>query len=532
MIASSTRRLLTDLAPLRQLNPYAAEPLRPAWLELAGQVPEADFPAVSEFAEELLGRFLAAPWKRSEKELMKDFSECLRNASKQLREAGASTPPTPLAAADSPHSVALALPQSFSALEWFNLLAASEVPARLRQAVDAVVRRNHTTPTVLPAIFEVLFRIDSARTFEWMNRFLEERRGRLDQDVVRDFLHSWRKRDRLPQASVNWVFEWCGNEDLRQQWPAVAEEADAVLRGLLLKQWLPKLRQSRSALLRQFSLLGGKTGGAVDGSVRQWQERAIQELGDAVVAFIGFSRGLDAESGGSHSGEGTGGDWSRPAIFRELLRIESLFAPVVLFADLWLALPDGAYAFALALLGFPAPELKLWREDLLRETTGMVHHAIMADIKADRQPLATIKLYSLGDRQLFRYLTTQLDLVSRHFGSLAQRDKVVEQLALHFASLREAQLLPRALTRRYRKLVLTLHEDNLRRLLDREQFEESNDFVVRRDLLAVAAAARRYIQRRRALHTSPEEMVGSRFDFEKTIRQKRLQFARELSGKN
>ncbi len=525
--SSSARQLLHVLQPLTGLNPHEAESLRTDALRQARLVRADDFPALAEFAQNLIESFLSTAWKRMEKELLDDFSRHLRPALKQLSAAGGVVRSDEDAERAPPHSVALAVPQSLSAVEWFRLLETAQVPERLGNSVDAVVRRNQTAPTVMAVMFEVLLEADSAQAFAWMNDFLVEHRGRLDQDVVRDLLRAWRRPRTLPREIRNWLFEWCGSEDLRQQWPAVAEETDAVLRRQLLEFWLPSLRDSRSSWLRRLAKIAEKPQ-RTEAELLDWLQRAIGELGEAANAFIGFSRLLGGEKKGRSEMVGTDPGWSGEAIFHELKRMESLFAPIILFADVLLAAPDGAYQLALALLGFPGPELAAWRQKLLRHTTGMVRQAVLDDLKADRQPIETIRTYSVGDRQLYRYLISQLDLVSRTFGSLRQRDKVVEQLALHFASLREAQLLPRELTARYRKLVLTLHEDSLRRLLDQERFEKTGDFVVRRDLLTAAAAARRYVQRRRALHTSVEEMIGSRYDFEKSVRQRRLQFARNL----
>jgi len=523
MSSPETDLLLDALQPLFRLNPHAAGPLRNELLEKAEAVPKEDFPVIAETASSLLESFLESSWKSTEKTVLQEFSAYLEEACERLQKSGELESDWN-SEGRSAHSLALALPQSFSALEWFKLLDSAEVPTRLNNSIDAVVRRNQTTPTVLLPMFEVLLRIDSERGFAWFEQYLARNRGYLDQDVVRDILRSWRTSRPLPEGCLNWLFEWCGNEDLRQQWPAVAEEADVVLRRQLIDRWLPRLRSARSALVQNLARVG-KNYGEYSSALRRWQEDAVRELGGTVTAFIKFSRQLP---GSDQASSETAREWSQEAVFHELARMENLFTPILLFSDVLLNEPDGSYRFALSLLGFPTSILNKWRHRLLEQTRKMVYQAVLDDIKADRQPIATIRTYSAGDRQLYRYLLSQLDLVSRTFGSLEQRDKVVEELALHFSSLREAHLLPRELTARYRRLMRTLHEDSLRHLLDSEQYSRSEEFVVRRDLLAAATEARRYIQRRRALRTSVEEMLSSRFDFEKGIRQRRLQFARRV----
>lgn len=528
MISSSTRLLLDSAACLKNLNPYEADYLLPELLEKAEAVPSDDFSAVAEFADSIIRMFLESPWKRAEKEMLSEFSRYLSEATRES-SSSEETNPDIEQNVETPHSVALALPRSFTALEWFRLLDKAAVPDRLRNSVDAVSRRNQALPTVPAAIFEILFQVDEEQTFNWQNNYLADNYGSLDQDMVRDILLSWRRRRRIPQASLNWLFKWCGNEDLRQQWPAVAEEADTVLRRQLIERWLPALAESRSPRLRQLYSAGHrKTGG--NEVLRQWLEDAIQYLGDGVSAFVKLSRynGNREEVYSAGGAEESSSKWRREALFQELKRVERVFLPIILFADVLLKAPDGGYSFALSLLGFPRPELEAWRERLLRGTTAMVHKTILEDLKAARSPLRTIKLYSLGDSQLFRYLNTQLDLVTRNFGNIEQRDKVVEQLALHFSSLREAHLLPRELTKRYRRLMLMIHDDSLARFLTREQLERTSEFTVRRDLVTAASTARRYIQRRRAVHTSAEEMLASRFEFEKNIRRRRLQFASRI----
>ncbi len=526
MTAPETEKLLASLQPLFQLNPHIVQATRRELLELASSVPPEDFPRIAETADSLVESFLAAPWKSSEKNILNEFRGYLLEAYGQMRQSGEiSADGNNNGEEKSNHTVALALPQSFTALEWFRLLEGAAVPTRLNNSVDAVNRRNQLTSTVLPQMFEVLLRIDSQQAFAWFENFLHNNRGRLDQDVVRDILESWRARRPLPEKCLNWLFTWCANEDLRQQWPAVSDTADRVLRVQLFERWLPRVRTHPSPLLQHLARIGTRLEGS-EAALRQWQQQAVAELGRAVTAFIDFSRYLPDETPPLKHWAGKQ-DWSQEAVFLELKKMETLFSPVMLFADALLQQPDGSYSFALSLLGFPPDILEAWRQRLLEETRRMVYQSLLNDIKADRQPIGTIRTYSAGDKQLYRYLLSQLDLVSRTFGNLEQRDKVAEQLAIHFSSLREAQLLPRELTARYRKLMRTLHEDSLRRLLSPGQLRESENFTIRRDLLTIAAEARRYTQRRRALNTEVEEMLSSRFDFEKNIRRKRLQLARE-----
>ena len=157
-----------------------------------------------------------------------------------------------------------------------------------------------------------------------------------------------------------------------------------------------------------------------------------------------------------------------------------------------------------------------------------VRLAFLRALKEDQTPEQLIRKLSFGDRDVQRRLMGELDWISKRFDSVKQRDKVVRRLAVYYASYREAPLLAAEVARRYRDLMRVLHEDNLRRVLNPEQFEEVNRLILLRELAALVSDARRFLARRRALKTTVEEMLASEIEFVQSVCRRRLNLVRQL----
>ena len=158
----------------------------------------------------------------------------------------------------------------------------------------------------------------------------------------------------------------------------------------------------------------------------------------------------------------------------------------------------------------------------------IIRRAFMQDLKAGRTPEETIRKYTFGDDIAFNNLSNELDLVSRQFDSIRQREKVVASLAIFYAGYRREAMLGVEVARRYRRLARILHDDFLGRFLDNNRLDElrSNGFL--RELYTMAALVKRFLDHRRALQMSVEEMVASEIEFSAEVRERRLRIIRQL----
>ena len=91
------------------------------------------------------------------------------------------------------------------------------------------------------------------------------------------------------------------------------------------------------------------------------------------------------------------------------------------------------------------------------------------------------------------------------------------------AETRQHRLLAMEIQKRYRRLMRVLHPDSLGRLLAPEQLAGLGDTAVWPEMMAVAAAAKRFIERRRDLSQQVEEWVAAELGFVREIRRRRHQ---------
>ena len=215
---------------------------------------------------------------------------------------------------------------------------------------------------------------------------------------------------------------------------------------------------------------------------------------------------------------------------REILRIEGLFTPVLLTADRILDVPDGAHTFAVAFFGLVGKGRRLWDAKLHRLAEAAVRKAFLQDLRAGISPLRTIEKLTFGDAQACEWATGELDATTGQFDSLRQREGVVRFLSVFLASYHEQELLGGEVLGRYRSLMRLMHEDHLRRVLAPDHFEEVMQRSILRDLASVAAEARRYLGRRRALESSLPELVATEIEFTQGIRRRRLRLIHTLLG--
>ncbi len=508
------------LEVFKKLNPDILGPEIAELRALAEQMPRESFPRFAAFAERIIQEYLASPWKTAERRTLEEYFEYLDRASRLLAEAGEMAA-EPGSAPKGAQSVALVPRRLYSSLDWCKVLNRADVPRPVIRAVDAARRRNQLLTSVVEELLYLLQRIDLEACVAWETAFLEAHRGDLDPDLVRDFLRAWRREPQLPAAVLDWAFQWSGDKNLERQWPAVVREADLLLRKYAFRVWRrqPVSRNPNLTLLRR--LLERKDAG--DQHLSRWLETSITDIGASVQFFVTLSR---KALGSSETPEDRA--WQQAALLREIRKVESLFPPVLLLADLILSAPNGAYRFALAFFGLTGENRLAWERKVQEFAEEFLRRQFLDALRNSVKAIDVIRRFSFGDEDLFLRMVEHLDFATKEFDSLRERDKVVRELAVYYASYRGPELLAAEVGRRYRDLMRVLHEDNLRRLLSREQFEQVTGLDVLRDLASLAAEARRYLARRRALDTTLEQMAAAEMDFADGVRQRRLFLIRKL----
>jgi hypothetical protein len=251
----------------------------------------------------------------------------------------------------------------------------------------------------------------------------------------------------------------------------------------------------------------------------RWLEVTIADMGASVHFFIRQNQQLVRELN-----DGRPTEWRRAAMMREIGKVEQLFPLILLLADVIFAAPQGAYRLALSLFGLTGEVRDDWLEHLEKTCAEMIRHHFLDALRKDIPADEVIRRFCFGDHQLFRQLASEVDLVTKQFTSVRDRDRIVEYLAVYLASYREENLFAEEIAQRYRRLMRVLHEDSLRRLLTPEQFESVRGMDVLTELSAMVSDARRYLGRRRALQLSLEELVASEMDFVQGVRRRRLTF--------
>ncbi len=512
--ADPLTNLRSQVSRLFSLNPEMTRGEMLELFEVASTLQESAFDEFAREADRLLEQYLRAPVKCAEKRLFAEYFRYI-HTSARLLSAKQEIPEESVSDENPVHSMALVDPKLYSSLGWCKVVSNADLPQSIVKAVDACRRRNDLVDSVLEPMFIVLQRISPARAVEWQLRYLETNKGSLDPDVARDLLRAWRMLDTLPSAVFEWMLKWSMDENLRRQWPSVADEADALLRHHSLRRWKPDRTNAESLLL--LSIISQSSRNTA--RYHAWLHNSIAEMSASISFFVSLCR-LDEQP--------TLTQWQQAAMMKEIQKVERLFPLILLLADLLLSSVDGAQKFAMALFGLSGPGKSAWEKQLVQLSERAVLLHFLRALRNNRPPMQVIESFSFGDPQIVHETAKELNLVTRQFDSLKQRDVVVKRLAVYYASYREPQLTANEIARRYRQLMRLVHEDNLRRVLTPDQFAEIAESNVLRELASVAADARKFLAMRRALELSLEEILAAEFDFCYRIRQRRHRFMREL----
>ncbi|MEI8078135.1 MAG: hypothetical protein WCH61_00720, partial [bacterium] len=404
-------------------------------------------------------------------------------------------------------------------------------PKPLLQGVYAASERHRATSSVFDTLFTVMHRLDNRRAFAWELAFLKAQAGRLDPDLTRDLLHVWQHEPDPPAAALAWALKWAADGNLERQWPAVTAAADLLLRRAALQRWSacaaawPALNAFRQ--LRRHSASAGTSN---DEPFRVWCEAAAAEIGERVRFFLDTGSRL-ATSSPAEAATSSLADWRRAALRRELAAVTALFTPVLLLADLPLNTAGGTRGFALALFGFAPDHENAWRHRFEDQAARAIRRLFLWGLRQGTPAGVIVKRLCFGDERLWCQLAGTLDLNSKEFDSLPQRERVIARLAVHYLSRRETQLLATEIGRRYRSLMRALHADHLHRLLGEAPPAPPPGAPTLAEIMGLAAEARRYLARRRDLRLDLDELTAAELAFATAVRQRRLRLIREfISG--
>ncbi len=513
--ADATARLLDGLRELRCLNPDLASRREADLLRLADAAGPETFPEAAALALELVTAYESSPWKQSERTTIADYLRRLEHAARRLPSGDTAAEP----ASGDTATVALVPVRACSPLDWCRLLAGAGVSQAMLNAMEAARNRNRLVGTVLETTFRILRRLDPAAATAWERELLETRRGHLDPELARDLLRVWLDAPRLPAELQAWPLRWSADENLARQWPAVTEAADNLLRRDALRGWEAQAPAAGAAALLRRRIREGRT---EEDELLHWLTLAVAEVGGSARFFTGLAQHTAADAGASP-------DWVSGALLREARRVASLFLPLLLLADLLLRHAGGAHRFAMAVFGLDRAGRGEWRRALEERARGNVRRLFLFGLRAGTPPEQTIRRLCFGDAALFERLRGELGLPDRHFDSVRQLDKVVDSLTVHYANHREEPLLTQEIRRRYHNLMRVLHEDSLRLRLGPEGLEQlAAERDILTEILAIAAAARRFLALRRNLAGELEERVAADLEFTQGIRRRRLQHLRRL----
>ena len=511
-------QLIKSLRALSDLNPDLSYEQRAKIMRLARSLEPSAFDAALPEFEKLLAQYLGSPVKFYGRATLQEYFQELEYNRKLLQEAGEiQALPEDKKEANSSVSAALVpySEQQLSILDRCKLLNRAQIAQTLTRAADAYRRRLEVVDTVVELALRVLWTLSAAKTEKWILAYIKENEGELDPEIIREILRVTMPSRRLSREFLSWVEVWAADSSLQEYWPALTSYADRILCQQALCAWSTREKQ-RNAVLAHLHLLVREEK-LDEESLTRWLSNALESLGEAVQRFMMLEFSAIKE----------GREWQQGALFLELKRICALYAPVLMVADHILRQPDGAARLAMAFLGMVGKGLAQWEEKISELAEKIILRSFLHGLKIGRSPVETIEKLTFGDRASFNFACSQLDLVSQRFDSMQQRDRIVKFLGTFYASYRRPHLLAVEVAKRYRNLMRLLHEDYISNILSKEQLAEIRSTGLLHEISGMAAAARFFLDRRRAMHTSLEELLASELEFVHEARMRRLKGIRE-----
>ena len=518
--ATAKSKLLAILKHFEDLNPDISVRAQREINALAQECPVEYFPEIAAAVERLIALYQDTPTARVGKAILKEYFAALENSARLLAEAGEITA-IPHDERTRTFSTAMVLYTSanYGALDHCKILNRAEIPEPLSNAADSFRRRIEVVDTVFGIGFEALWNLSSEHFEAWATDYLDAHQGDLSPDVIRDLLHVLAPSHTLTPRMVNWLLTWSADTALLEYWPLVTRFSDRLLGRLALRNWAKQAGKPRNTSLAHLKLM--VEGEHLDDErLLAWLTNTLQNFGEGVERFIQLDRNISADEEA----------WVNTALRSELRTLSTTYVPILMLADHLLYQPDGAAKLAMAFLGIIGKGLNEWEEQMNDFAQKIIRRAFLIDLKEGRTPVETIRKFTFGDQVAFTLICNELDLVSQQFDSVAQREVVVRKLAIFYASYRRAPLLGMEVARRYRHLARILHEDFLRNHLSEQEYAEvqSADFL--HELSSMVSLAKRFLDHRRALEMTVEEMVASEMEFVAETRTRRLKYIRSYLG--
>lgn len=512
---SNLQILLQTFQQLEKLNPDALSAPRAELLALASTLSAEDFSLFQPQVEKVVRLFADSAFKRQQYQVMEEYFRALEETVKRLEGPRQSQDETVFGGRLLPVRLK-------SESQWLTVIAEAGIDEKTHRAMDANANRNEDVGTPLEIAFRMLFLIDPVQAFDWSLDKLRLDPLFEDADVLRDLLMVWNDQADIPIEAAKTVLPLL-DRPLDRFFPGTAAQVNRLIRlsGLrALTAGGMKRGRTREHLTH---ILAEKNGAVIDGKLERWLDAAVEQLGKHTADFITGAGWVDDQSLTAEDRE-----LARRQVFTAVRAVDALHPAIIVGADIFLKRADGVHTLALAFLGINRNHLRKWRRKLEEKAAVVVRTLFLQDLRDRRDSVATIRKFCLGDEILFISLTMKLDLLSRQFGSFADREKAVDVLAANYASFRETDLLRDKITAHFRRLSKLLHTDSVQRLIPDHEKAAVADLGNLPVALARASESRRYLEGRRALDHSVEDMRGAEMNFEEQLRSARMSLLRHL----
>jgi hypothetical protein len=505
-MAFDKQRFSKLLEQFKYLNPDLIDGVTRELESFIGKHNKECYELIEAAAADIVDQYLSSPVKRAEKNELEQYFRIISRSADKLIKAGTMDEAQPADA-----TVGLVPKHYYSNQQWMLLNSQGRLPESIATAVDACRKRHELVKSVLEPLFVLMLRFDPEQAVQYHLKLIQKHNESIDPDLARDLLRSWAQTGTSHPDITRTVISWAGDNQANRHWPTVTREADAFLRKRYLTHWFqsPASREPWAAQLRMCHPFQKEQ------RLLRWFKERMSNIGEGVDFFC------------SQAEKRTDEDWRSAAMLQEIRTITSLFHPILILSDLLLSRPDGTLSFCMALFGFTTDYRNKWRAALIEQSRKAIRKCFIQDLRAKRKPLDTIHRLSFGDRLFEESVHSELDILTDNFGSISQREVVVERLAEMYAGYREDKLLPQAISYRYRRTMRVLHEDNLKRIFSSKELQEiENRTETIQDLTTTFGACRKYLTTRRALIKSTDEIIAADQDLKNILRTMRTKCIR------
>ncbi|MEA2012046.1 MAG: hypothetical protein U9O87_03030 [Verrucomicrobiota bacterium] len=508
---NSLKKFRQALEVLKTLSPDRSETVATRLFSLSKDLSEKDFSEFKKFAKELISLYIHSPIKISERFILHDYFKYIENSAKLLEESGEITKSKNKR---KNISSSLVTDNFYSSLDWCKIMSGTKIPGGINRAVNALSRRKDVISSVIEIMFDLLHNISADKTYQWQLSLIESKKT-IDSDIIRDLIRSWKKIKSLPSNILETTLSFSEDEQLYQKWPSITKEADALVRTQSLRRWKQKGKKT-SGITKHLEILYPYTN---DKKLERWLFNAYEQMADHITFFVSEKfQDISPEQD----------SWQQNAAFQELKGLEQIFTPLLLLSDLHIDTGSHSKKMAMAFLGFSPNVKKLWEDTLYGFSADHVRIMFLDDLKNNRPPEGTIKKLSFGDDVLFKDMMAQLDLLTKRFDSVKQRELIVDRLAFNYSSYCEQKLLEREITKRFRKLMKTIHIDNLSHILNKEQLKEIETSEILVEYSSIAGESRKFLQKYSNMRLTTEELIASEMNYIRAIKKRRAYIVHRL----